>query len=212
MLITVTLLVLLNIETLAIFKVLNPKASKWFVIIPRTWMIFVTAVCFVFASWNYHLLGQGNSTMDPLARLLRLIHGLSVIISIQVLVIYWLILVRTTLKKKPNGEIGVLLRAAQLYVAAICLICLIGNSVYIYFETIPYDDPRKVEWIMWPSLFVGAAVLPMFRLFLTMIQIKMTESKWKVHTPNAVAVATQHFPVVPPPTLASEPPKTLMKD
>jgi hypothetical protein len=206
---TTSLMVLLNIETLAIFKILNPKASKWFVIIPRVWMIFIAGLCFVFASWNYYLLGRGISSMDPLARLLRLIHGLSVIVSIQVLTIYWLVLVRTTLKKRPTGEICTLLRRAQIYVIVICVICLVGNAVYVYFELIPYDDPRKIDWIMWPSLFVGSAVLPMFQLFLTMIQIKMIESKWKVPKQNA-PIATTHVPIIASPRDGSEIPNTLM--
>jgi hypothetical protein len=204
---TTSLMVLLNIETLAIFKILKPNASKWFVIIPRVWMIVITSLCVVIASWNYVLLGRGITNMDMVARILRLIHGISVVMSIQILVIYWFVLVRTTLKKKPAGEISILLRKAQYYVVAICLIGLLGNAVYIYYELIPFEDSRKVDWIMWPSLLLGAAVVPMFRLFLTMIQIKMTESKWRVQKQNQT-VANQPHPVEAPGRGTTERPDT----
>jgi hypothetical protein len=186
--ITLTLIVLLNIETLAIFKVLNPKASKWFVTIFRCWMIMTGSLCVVLTSWNYYLLAKGITTMEQPARLSRMVHGFSILLSVQILVIYWLILVRTTLKKKPTGELGGLLRSAQLYVISICLICLSGNAIYFVFELIPYEDPRKVFWILWPSILSAIAITPMFRLFLTMIQIKLTESKWKDYTPNGYQI------------------------
>jgi hypothetical protein len=166
---------LLNIETLSIFRVLNPALSDRYLIIPRT-ALMVSYLVFAGINAAHYALEQDEG-LDYMAKIARLMYIGVIALFLQALFIYWFYLVRTTLKRQPSKEIQTLLNRAQICVVIVCFFCISGGAAYGMYEASPFESPYKAPTLVYTIVCCGSGVVDQFILFLTMIRIKLTETK-----------------------------------
>jgi membrane-associated HD superfamily phosphohydrolase len=139
----------------------------------------VLLVCYLtFAGINAaHYAMAEDEGLDYMAKIARLLYIGVVALFLQALFIYWFYLVRTTLKRRPSKQVQKLLNRAQVCVIVICFFCISGGAAYGWYEASEFDSPAKAPTLVYTIVCCSAGVVDEFILFLTMIRIKLTETK-----------------------------------
>jgi hypothetical protein len=169
---TLLFVCLLSIETFSIFRVLNPNISNSFLHVTRITLIS-TYSFFAISGAYYYITG----TQQLLMRIGRLCFVANMSTLLVSLIVYWIYLVRTTLKREPSERVKLLLNRTLYCVTGIVFFISMGTVTFIIYDYAPIDDVYKAASLMCAIYTSSSGLLLKLILFVSVVEIEMNDRR-----------------------------------